>query len=217
MSYSDKQQPFPVCKQPTILFRDDNFLSTEQVLKYQDLLKNNSWSLGFNETLDELFYVSQSLYRHYAWDGDWQSPRWLDTTPPDWEQLYQDIANYLPPHFVHWVDVKITGSYQNGTPLHRDKDPWKPGGDIEKFDKSITVLCNLNTAWDAGWGGGLVLYSTDEHRQNTVFQTVPITPGQLLIIENCVHSIETITEPSKSRVSFVLQVLREKVSIANDA
>jgi len=207
MNYNTHTQPLPVCSSPRIIYRDDNFLSLPEITRYQNLLKNNNWSLSDGNTLDNLSYISQSLYQHYNWAGDWDSPRWLDSTPPDWEELYHKIAEHLPPHFVHWVDVKITGAYQGGTPMHRDKDPWNPGGDATRFSRAITILCNLNTIWETGWGGGVLLYETNEQGFNTVNQTIPIIPGQLLIIENCVHSIELITEPTRNRISFILHVL----------
>jgi hypothetical protein len=197
---------------PKIIYRNDNFLSSQDILHYQSLLKNHRWSLSNSATLDKILYISQSLYQHYAWDGQWDQVRWSDSTPPDWEILYGKICQHLPPHFLHWVDVKITGPLQSGAPVHRDKDPWSPGGDVNKFSKSISILCNLNTEWNNQWGGGLILYQTTKTRsgdiENIPYTVVPIIPGQLLIMENCFHSVELITEPSRSRVSLILHVLQ---------
>jgi hypothetical protein len=192
-----------------ILYRNDNFLSSDELVHYQKLLKNKRWALSNNADLDSLHYISQDLYRHYQWDHNWDQARWLDSTPPDWEILYNKIAEHLPPHYVHWVDVKITGSLQGGTPMHRDKDPGSPGGDSKKFSRAISILCNLNTKWDPAWGGGFVIYKTEQNQQ-VIDQIVPIVPGQLLIINNCFHSVELITEPARSRVSFILHVLEYK-------
>jgi hypothetical protein len=198
---------------PKILYQNDNFLSNDEIKHYQSLLKNNRWALSDTETLDTSLYVSQDLYNHYKWDGDWDSPRWLDTTPMDWEHLYDKIAQQLPPHYIHWVDVKLTGPLQGGTPIHRDKEYNQiPGGDALKFSKSLTILCNLNTSWDPAWGGGFIVYEsvTDQNNKmtHTPVQTIPIVPGQLLIMENCFHSVETITKPTRSRLSFILHVLK---------
>ena len=195
---------------PVILHRDDQFLTSEEIFHYQQLLKNNRWTLGNSESFDQIKYISQNLYKNYQWDGNWQNTGWLDTSPPDWEVLYNKICQHLPNHFVHWADVKITSTSQGGTPLHRDLDPWSKGGDPVKFNRAITIICNLNTTWDANWGGGLKLHKVKINGEQSVIETdqiVPITPGQLLIVENCYHSVELITEPAKSRVSFILHVL----------
>lgn len=195
---------------PNVLYRNDNFLNAEEILHYQQLLKNDRWTLGNPESFDLIRYISQDLYCHYQWDGNWDSARWLDSTPPDWEELYLRISKHLPKHFVHWVDVKITSTSQGGTPLHRDRDPWSPGGDPAKFKKAITIICNLNSVWDPVWGGGLHLHNVKVKNNQAdieIDQTIPVVPGQLLIVENCYHSVELITEPSKSRVSFILHVL----------
>lgn len=195
-----------------ILYRNDNFLSSNEIVHYQQLLKNKHWALSDTADLDSLHYISQDLYHHYQWDHNWDQARWLDSTPPDWEILYNKIAEHLPPHYVHWIDVKITGSLQGGTPIHRDKDPGHPGGDSKKFSRAISILCNLNTRWDPSWGGGFVIYKTDQHNQSNqvIDEIIPIVPGQLLIINNCFHSVELITEPARSRVSFILHVLEYK-------
>jgi hypothetical protein len=195
-----------------ILYRNDNFLSTDEIKQYQQLLKNKQWALSDGNDLDSLNYISQDLYHHYKWDHNWDQARWLDSTPPEWEKLYSRISEHLPPHYVHWVDVKITGSLQGGTPIHRDKDPSTKGGDTKKFSRAISVLCNLNTKWDPKWGGGFVIYKNDQHNhyKQVVDQIIPIVPGQLLIINNCFHSIELITEPARSRVTFILHVLEYK-------
>lgn len=201
---------------PNILYRDDNFLSLSEVTHYQNLLKNKNWGLSNTQTLDTLHYVSQDLYNHYKWDGNWEDANWLESTPVDWEHLYNKISAHLPRHYVHWIDVKLTGSLQGGTPIHKDAGPDRPGGDTTKFSESLTVLCNLNTDWNPKWGGGLVVYQTStdssNQRSHQVVETIPIVPGQLLIVNNCYHSIELITEPSKCRVSFILHVLKYKQS-----
>jgi hypothetical protein len=195
---------------PVVLYRDDHFLTKKEIFHYQQLLKNNRWKLGNSELFDKIDYVSQDLYNQYQWDGNWQNTGWLDTSPPDWEVLYHKISQHLPRHYVHWADVKITSSLQSGTPMHRDLDPWSKGGDPVKFKRAISILCNLNTVWDDAWGGGLKLHNVKVDGDQTTVETdqiVPILPGQLLIVENCYHSIELITEPAKSRVSFILHVL----------
>ena len=198
---------------PEILYRNDKFLSAEDIKHYQSLLTNRQWGLSNHRPIDQILYISQDLYHHYAWDGQWDSARWLDSTPPDWVQLYNKICRHLPLHYLHWVDVKMTGPLQGGTPIHRDKDPWSPGGDVKKFNQSIIVICNLNTEWDASWGGGLVLHNTiknDDAFDYSINQTVPIVPGQLLVAKNCAHSIEMITKPSRARLSLILHVLQYK-------
>lgn len=195
---------------PNILYRNDNFLSLNEIDVYQKLLANDRWALCTGNPFERLIYISQSLYRHYDWDYNWNAARWLDTTPVEWEELYAKIAQHLPPHYVHWCDVKVTGSLQGGTPMHRDRDPWSDGGDAERFSRTITILCNLNNVWDPQWGGGFVVYETKKQGDDFEFiptETIPIVPGQLLIMENCVHSIELITEPARCRTSFILHVL----------
>jgi Rps23 Pro-64 3,4-dihydroxylase Tpa1-like proline 4-hydroxylase len=90
--------------------------------------------------------------------------------------------------------------------LHRDKDPTSPGGDSQKFSRSISVICNLNQQWNPAWGGDFILWAGDsgdlqEHTR------IPISPGQLVIVENCYHSIAPIIEYDQSRISFILHVL----------
>jgi hypothetical protein len=199
-----------IASTPVILYRNDHFLTSNEIFHYQQLLKNNRWKLGNSELFDKINYVSQDLYNQYQWDGHWQNTGWLDTSPADWEVLYHKISQHLPKHYLHWADVKITSTSQGGTPIHRDLDPWSKGGDPVKFKKSITILCNLNTAWAAEWGGGLTLHNVKIKEDGPVVETdqiIPIFPGQLLIVENCYHSIELITQPAKSRVSFILHVL----------
>lgn len=196
---------------PEIIYRDDKFLSLDQIKHYQSLLLNRRWGLSNQPSLDHINYISQDLYQHYAWDGQWDRARWLDSSAPDWEQLYNKIKEYLPPHYLHWVDVKLTGPLQGGTPIHRDRDPWSVGGDTEKFSQSILIICNLNTEWSAHWGGGLILYNTMANQHGfdfTVNDIIPIVPGQLLIAKNCAHSIELITEPCRARISLILHVLQ---------
>ena len=134
-----------------------------------------------------------------------------DSAPIEWENLYNKIMPFLPRHFVHWIDVKITCAGLSGTPIHRDKDPWIPGGDGKKFSRTISIICNLNLQWDPQWGGGLQLYETiydseTESLYNKEDQLVELCPGQLLIMENCSHSIQPIVERNKSRISFILHV-----------
>jgi hypothetical protein len=214
MTYDVPQEHRDLCVgSPQIIYRNDNFLSLEEIKHYQSLLHNHRWGLSDHPTLDEIYYISQSLFQHYAWDGQWDQARWLDSTPLDWEHLYDKISKHLPPHYLHWVDVKITGPLQRGTPLHRDKDPWLSGGDIKKFSQSISIICNLNSDWNQNWGGGLVLHNTTKNKRGleySINQTVPVVPGQLLIMYNCAHSIELITEPSRSRISLILHVLQYK-------
>ena len=214
MTYTVSTQPRDWCvESPKIIYRDDNFLTLEEIKHYQSLLHNTQWSLSNHPTLDQINYISQSLYQHYAWNGQWDQARWLDSTPVDWEHLYDKISKHLPPHYLHWVDVKITGPLQGGVPIHRDKDPWSRGGDIEKFSDAISIICNLNSEWNQNWGGGLVLHNTTKKEncfEYSYNQTVSIVPGQLLIMYNCAHSIELITEPCRSRISLLLHVLKYK-------
>ena len=188
---------------PNILVRDDTFLSPGEIDVYQKLLPGR-WTMGPSVT--DIKYFSKDLYRHYNWDGDWAAARWLDSSEPDWEILYAKIAKLLPNHYVHWIDLKITPPLCTGTPKHRDKDPGSPGGDHNKFSRAISILCNLNHTWDPCWGGDFMLYSSD----NTVYTKIPIVPGQLLIMENCTHSISPITQPDQCRISFILHVLEYK-------
>jgi hypothetical protein len=195
---------------PIILYQNDNFLELNEILNYQNLLKNNRWTMASSNSFEEINYISQDLYCHYQWDGNWDRARWLDHVSDEWELLYKKISKFLPRHYVHWIDVKITGPVQSGTPLHRDKEPWSPGGDPKKFKKAISIICNLNTEWDLQWGGGLILYDAKIENNKLVTTancTVPLKPGQLLVMENCYHSIEPVVQTSKSRISFVLHVL----------
>lgn len=189
--------------EPNILLRDDKFLSSQEIEFYQSLMPHG-WTPG--PSIQDIKYFSKDLYQHYQWDGNWDSARWLDSTPPMWEMLYDKIARLLPKHYVHWVDLKITPPLSTGTPLHRDKDPWTPGGDTTRFSRAISVLCNLNHVWEPQWGGEFVLYSGQD-KQLTEHSQIPICPGQLLIIENCYHSIAPIVAHDRSRLSFILHVL----------
>lgn len=191
---------------PKILHRDDHFLTANEIKMYQQFLLTKTWGLSSTNSVEDIQYFSKDLYYHYKWDGNWDNAHWVDNEPLEWEFLYQRIAKHLPPHYLHWCDAKITCYGQPGTPLHRDKDPWTAGGDTNKFSRAITVLCNLNSHWDPTWGGGFRLYSADKSGI-TLTDTVPIMPGQLLIAENCYHSIEPITQIGKSRVSFIVHVL----------
>jgi hypothetical protein len=217
MNYSVNQRYNDLCiGKPEILYQNDNFLSHKEIQHYQSLLHNRRWGLSNQPTLDQINYISQDLYRHYAWDGQWDQARWLDSTAPDWEQLYNKISVHLPTHYLHWVDVKITGPLQGGTPIHRDRDPWDSGGDIKKFSQAISIICNLNTRWQDGWGGGFVLYRTTKNNnklEHLIDQIVPIVPGQLLIVKNCAHSIESIIEPCQSRISLIIHVLQYKQNL----
>lgn len=204
---------------PNILYRNDNFLNEKEILHYQSLLRSATWApgIGYNQaqSLDDIKYFGKDLYNHYKWDGDWDSARWADSTPVDWENLYSKIAVLLPNHYIHWVDVKITCSGLGGTPTHRDKDPWTIGGDENKFSRAITIICNLNLKWNPEWGGGFQLYETrydyETKKVNLIEdQLVEISPGQLIITENCYHSIQPIVERNKSRISFILHVLEYK-------
>ena len=190
---------------PNLLYRNDSFLTTKEVKSYQDLLASKTWGVS-SGGVENLMYISKDLYNHYAWDGNWDSPCWVANESTEWEDLYKRIAAHMPRHYLHWVDVKITSYGQTGTPRHRDKDPWTPGGDVNKFSRSLTVLCNLNTNWDSDWGGGFEVYKTDE-TGFTKTDTIPITPGQLLILENCTHSIQPITKIGKSRISVIIHAL----------
>ena len=188
---------------PNILLRDDNFLSSQEILFYQDLMSGN-WTPS--PSIQDIKYFSKDLYQHYQWNGNWDSARWLDNTPPEWELLYNKIAKLLPKHYVHWIDLKITPPLLTGTPLHRDKDPWYPGGDATRFSRAISVLCNLNHEWNPQWGGEFVLYAKHD-KQLTEHSKIPICPGQLLIMENCYHSIAPVVAHDRSRITFILHVL----------
>lgn len=191
---------------PNILFKDDNFLSNLEIKTYQDLMPNH-WTPS--PSIRDIKYFSKDLYQHYQWDGDWNFARWLDSTPPQWEVLYEKICKHLPRHYVHWIDLKITPPLSTGYPLHRDKDPWSPGGDATRFSRAITVICNLNDVWDTAWGGSFILYSDNNNKLNE-HTKIPISPGQLLIMENCYHNIEPIVANNRARISFILQVLEYK-------
>jgi hypothetical protein len=203
--YSTTPDPIISYSSPKILYQDDHFLTADEIKMYQQFLLTHTWGVGPGG-LENILYVSKDLYCHYKWDGNWDAAHWADNEPVEWEHLYQRIAKHLARHYLHWCDAKITSFGQQGTPLHRDKDPWTPGGDTNKFSRAITVLCNLNSQWDPAWGGGIQLYSSDKSGL-TLTDTVPIVPGQLLIMENCYHSIEPITQIGKSRVSFIVHVL----------
>ena len=204
---------------PNILYRNDHFLEKNEIVHYQNLLRGPVWTPGIGsdklDGLDDIKHFSLDLYDHYKWDGNWQSAKWKDSTPVDWENLYQKIVPFLPKHYVHWIDIKITCAGLMGTPLHRDKDPWTQGGDEKKFSRAISVICNLNLQWNPEWGGGFQLYETKyDGTTNSLItiedQLVKLSPGQLIIMENCSHSIQSITEQYKSRISFILHVLEYK-------
>jgi len=187
---------------PNILLRNDSFLTAEEIAKYQSLMSRD-WIPG--PSIKDIKYFAKNLYNNYRWDGNWESTGWLDSTPPEWENLYNKIAVHLPSHYVHWIDLKITPPLSTGTPLHRDKDPGSLGGDTTRFSRAITVICNLNHKWDPSWGGDFLLHTTGAGFP--VHSKIPICPGQLLIIENCYHSIAPIVKHDCSRISFILHVL----------
>lgn len=189
--------------EPNILLRDDAFLSDQEIEFYQRLMPHG-WTPG--PSIQNIKYFSKDLYQHYQWNGDWDSARWLDSTPLEWETLYDKISKLLPKHYVHWIDLKITPPLSTGTPLHRDKDPWTVGGDVTRFSRAISVICNLNHVWEPSWGGEFVLHS-EQGKQLTEHSRIPIFPGQLLIIENCYHSIAPVVAHDCSRLSFILHVL----------
>jgi hypothetical protein len=192
---------------PRVLNVIENFLSAEESKNLQSLI-HDGWTLAPNT--EHIKFLSKDLYRHYAWDGDWNSTRWLDTTAIEWENLYNRISELLPPHRIHWCDLKITPPLSTGVVLHRDKDPWLTPETEQEFSHAITVLCNLNTDWSPDWGGSFILHQAYQGSQDIEFQeyqSIPITPGQLLIMENCYHSIDPITIAERYRISFILQVL----------
>ena len=200
---------------PKILYRDDRFLSIEEIEFYQSLLKSPKWapSSSYKNTgnqLEETAYWGRDLYRQYEWDYNWEATGWLHEEPPEWEILYKKISSHLPKHYIHWIDCKITSFGQDGVDLHRDRDPWDKGGDI-KFSRAISVICNLNTKWKEEWGGHFQLWETYLNSNNQLSHKldieIPLFPGQLVIVENCYHSVKPIIQPKKSRISFILHVL----------
>jgi len=195
--------------EPKILLQDDNFLTQEELDKYQKLLHAPFWTPA--PRLEKILFYSKDLYQHYKWDDNWNNARWLDDTPLEWEELYNKIALSLPAHYLHWADVKITPPLSTGTPRHRDKDPWTSGGS-DRFSKSLTIIVNLNKQWDPQWGGEFIVWNAqkelDQPIQYEEWKRIPISPGQLLIMENCWHSIGAVTEPNRSRISFILHVLQ---------
>jgi hypothetical protein len=196
-----------LCKEPNLLLRDDNFLSADELKFYNNLLPGN-WTMG--PSTSNIFYFSKDLYNHYKWDGNFESAGWLDSTPPEWEILYNKISAVLPKHYTHWIDLKITPPLCGGTPLHRDKDPWTPGGGPQ-FSRALSVLCNLNEEpWDPDWGGGFITHTASRDGSMKQHSVIPIVPGQLVVLENCYHSIEPITKFNKYRKSFILHVLEYK-------
>jgi hypothetical protein len=188
---------------PNILLIDNQFLSLQEVALYQSLLPNN-WTPA--PSPQNIKYFSKDLYQHYKWDHNWDSARWLDSVSIEWENLYNKISMLLPLHYVHWVDLKITPPLSTGTPLHRDKDPHSPGGDAQKFSRSISVICNLNHQWSPDWGGDFILW-TEDNGNLQEHTRIPINPGQLVIVENCYHSVAPVVEHNQCRISFILHVL----------
>lgn len=204
--YTDSDHPENY-QEPKILHLIDGFLTQSEIKHYQSLCYHG-WTLA--PDAEKIKYFAKDLYRHYAWDGRWDDVRWLDSSPPDWEHLYDRISSLLPPHRVHWVDLKITPPLSTGTPLHRDKDPWIEPNTDRDFNRALTIICNLNTEWDESWGGALVLHQASRRDNETEFPAkvrIPISPGQLMIAENCYHSIETITSKDRYRISFILHAL----------
>lgn len=196
---------------PVVLYRNDNFLTSAEIKQFQKLLHSPTWTPS--PSPEKVQFFNKDLYNNYQWDNNWGRVGWRDDTPVEWENLYNKISTHLPRHRVHWIDVKLTPPLCTGTPRHRDKDPWIPGGSSE-CDKALTVLCNLNAEWDPQWGGDFVLYSAKEGQNSNVdleeFESVAISPGQLLIVENCWHSVAPITAMDHSRISFILHVLQYK-------
>jgi len=196
--------------EPNILKVIDNFLTPNELIVYQGLLSTN-WTLG--PTVENFKYLSKDLYYHYQWNGDWSNVRWREDAPFEWELLYNKIAEHLPPHQIHWVDLKITTPLSTGTPLHRDKDPWIHHETGEKFSKALSIICNLNSKWDTSWGGALIAYQAQKHDDKisyVEYQRIPITPGQLIIAENFYHGIEPVSQSERHRMSFILHVLQNK-------
>jgi len=192
---------------PSISYQNDTFLSPREIDFYQQLLPG-SWTPG--PSVKDIFYFSKDLYNHYDWKNNWDKTGWKHDAPPEWENLYKKIKTILPKHFVHWVDLKITPPLSSGTPIHQDKDPWQAGGS-DKFYRSLSVLCNLNHEWDDSWGGAFITHKADEQTQSlNEFSRIAIKPGQLVVMENCFHSIEPIIEFNRPRISFILQVLEYK-------
>lgn len=206
-SYVTKFNDARIFEEPKILHLIDSFLTADEIKHYQSLCIDG-WTAS--PTHENIKYFSKDLYRHYKWDGDWSKMGWLDSSPLDWERLYDRIAEYLPPHRIHWVDLKITPPLSTGTPLHRDKDPWIEENTDRDFYKSLSIICNLNTEWQESWGGSFVLHQAKNQDGQLTYQSkirIPIKPGQLIITENTFHSIETITANEKYRISFILHVL----------
>lgn len=197
-------------QEPNILKVIDNFLTRDEISKYQEFLMTN-WTLG--PSLENFKYLSRDLYHHYNWDGNWSNTRWRDDVPCEWENLYKKISVYLPPHRIHWVDVKITPPLSTGTPLHRDKDPWLCTETDKEFSKALSIICNLNSHWSEEWGGDLIAYQRLKQNNQTSYikkQRIPIMPGQLIIAENFYHGINPVTKPECCRISFILHVLQYK-------
>ena len=193
--------------EPRILYHCDTFLTKDEISHYQTFMLEG-WKLP---DLDRFKYISRDLYNHYRWDGDWSSVGWRDDCPPDWEILYKSIAVHLPAHRVHWVDLKITPPLSTGVPLHRDLDPWAYPSTVHEFSRAITVLCNLNTEWQNHWGGDFVLHQAVKQDHDINYEEkyrIPIKPGQLLITENCFHSMDPVIEPERNRISFILHALQ---------
>ena len=83
---------------PNILYKNDNFLNKNEILHYQSFLKNSIWTpgTGYEQShgldLDDIKYFSLDLYDHYKWDGQWDYPKWKDSAPIEWENLYNKIV-----------------------------------------------------------------------------------------------------------------------------
>lgn len=195
--------------EPKILICDNTFLSANEIDYYQQLIQSYTWAPA--PSIKSIKYWSKDLYRHYRWDNDWDSARWLDSTPPDWVELHTRIAARIPKHYIHWSDLKATPPLSTGTPRHRDKDPWLKNGS-DKFDCALTICVNLNSSWQENWGGEFVLWAAKINKVGkinfTEYRKISIQPGQLLVLENCWHSIAPITQMNQSRLTFIIHVLQ---------
>lgn len=208
MDYCMHKNHPDIYKEPKILQLIDGFLSRGEIEQYQKTVCQN-WTPG--PSISDVRYFSKDLYNHYQWNGDWTKVGWLDSTSPEWENLYHKISALLPKHRVHWADLKLTPPMCSGTLLHRDKDPWNHDQTHQEFSHAVSVICNLNLEWKPEWGGSTVVYEAYKTSTDTVRtvekQKLPLSAGQLLIFENCWHSIDPIVQSNRSRFSFILHVL----------
>lgn len=205
--YMHKDHP-DLYKEPKILQLIDGFLSRDEIEQYTETVCQN-WTPSPN--IGDIRYFSKDLYNHYQWNGDWTTVGWLDSTSPKWEELYHKISGLLPRHRVHWVDLKITPPMCSGTPLHRDKDPWHNEKNHQEFSHAVAVICNLNSEWKSDWGGSTVVHGAYKTSNGKICvvekQKLSLSAGQLLIFENCWHSIDPVLQINRSRFSFILHVL----------